>query len=251
MRIKTSKRRLKVEGDVGFDAKYYHRLNPDADDWPQIHERVDALKADPEFDMAPITVVRWSRGKLPFMLIDGLYRLRAYHAAGRTRIPATVVSGVPQSQWFQRGVEIQMKYQFLKRLDPQDKAYIATKLQAEYGWTIAQAAALLRVTPGAMQKMVAKRAVPLTAGQAVPLVAKGSHEVRRLGGQDFGFLKAPFTESNGSPAVVNALAEQAPVAATGPLQVLDSFLALLRSGCLDMADQAVKDRVSEIKRLLP
>ena len=250
MKVKQARKQLKVEGQVGFDEKFYHRVELEPKDWQHIYQASDALKADPNFNLDPIIVVRWTGGEQSHMLLDGLYRLRIYHAAGRDRIPATVLTGLPRSQWFAHGVEMQMRYQFHKNLTAGDKAFIALKLTKEQGWSLAKAAQLLRATQPAVQRMLAGKAIPLTASQAIPL--RVGYSKRTIGTQDFGFLKGPVRGANGTKAhALAALAAQDSVAAMDPIQILDSFIALLKSGCVDMTDQDVAQRVLEIKQLLP
>jgi len=250
MQIKRVKKRLKVQGQVGFDEKYYHRVELEPKDWQHIYQASDALKADPSFDLDPIIVVRWTGGKQPHMLLDGLYRMRIYHAAGRDRIPALVLSGLPRSQWFAHGVEIQMRYQFHKNLTPGDKAFIALKLTKEQNWSLADAAKLLKTSTVALQRMLAGKAVPLIASQAIPL--RVGYSRRLIGSQNYGFLKGPVRGANGSKAAaLAALAVQDHIVATDPFQVMDSFLALLKAGCVDMTDQGVVARITEIKQWMP
>lgn len=228
---------------LDYDAKYYPRVNG-REDWITVLRYRETLEENPDYEFDPITVVRATGYKRPFMLIDGLHRTKAYVQAGRTEIPA-VIERLPQSKWMARSVELNSRHG--RPLDAGDRAWVSTRLLEE-GWDIGQVANLLRMKVASLEKIMYRRAVRITEKDAEDIPFGRANRIVESG--HVGFLKAPLTEANGTPGVLEALKSQFSVTNYDVIGVLDSFLAVLRSGVIDMTDEAIEGKVREIKRLV-
>jgi hypothetical protein len=239
---------------IGYDPKYYPRVNG-KEDWYTVNIYKDALLAKPSLAFAwtpdhpergfpPVVLVRATAKKWPYLLLDGLHRLRTYHAAEYDEIPA-VVERLPESKWFARSAELNV---ISKRgLDKGDKAWIAKRLEAD-GYTFKEAADLLHMRVESLERIVADCTVKLKASGAKNIPnGRGNREVD---GKHFGFLKAPFAEFAGTTTAETALSSQGPVASMDALGILDSCVAVLECG-VDMTDEEVVQRIERIRALLP
>jgi len=234
--------RLKLE-DVGYDPAFYPRVNGQPD-WLTILRYTEALVADPRHDFPEVNVVRAQGFDTPYLLIDGVHRSRSYHNAKRETIPA-IVEKIPQSKWFSRSVELNCRHG--RSLDTGDKAYIATKLESD-GWSIDEVAKLLCMKVESLEKIKASRIVKLSA-KAQKIIPAGRGN-RQVNGGSYGFLKAPMAGAQGMASSVVALQTQGSVASHDVLGILDSMIAVLRAGVLDMSNEEVSVRVSAVKELL-
>jgi hypothetical protein len=196
----------------------------------------------------PIHVVKtaFSHGNKDFayLIIDGLHRIRAHAAAEFTEIFA-IVEHIPQSKWFARSVELNADSK--RALDSGDRAYILKRLTID-GYTTAQVAKLLNMEVGSLERMEVKSIQKLSAkdGGLIPM----GRSNREIGDGNFGFLKAPFAEVTGTNRGAATLKVQAAVSAGNAIQILDSMLALLISGSLDLTDDEVAGRITKIQELL-
>ena len=228
---------------IDYDPKYYPRVNG-APDWITIIRYTEPLQLNPRFQMPKVVVVRATGYKFPYVLIDGLHRLRSYVRAGRDRIPATE-ERIPQSKWLARSVELNAQHG--RPLDTGDKAWIATRLQEE-GWEVSKVADLLHMKVESLEKMMVTRCVRISSKAAE--VIKIGRSNRKVNGKHYGFLKAPLVESNGTSKAEVALKTQHSVTSHDVLAVLDSMVSVLESGVVDMKDEEVAARIEAIRKLL-
>lgn len=246
-------KRIRID-QIGYDPDYYPRANG-REDWYTVNVYKSALLANPSLAFGwtpehpdrgfpPVVVVRATAREWLYLLLDGLHRLRTYHAAGYEDIPATV-ERLPESRWLARSVELNVAGK--RGLDVGDKAFIARKLEAA-GWAVGDVAALLQMQVETLEKIKASRVVKLTAGAARKIVPGRSN--REIDGKHYGFLKAPFVPLAGTANVQEALEAQGPVAARDAAHVLDSAIAVLACG-VDMADEEIARRVERLRELLP
>ena len=224
---------------VDYDPKYYPRVNG-VPNWITILQYTEVLKSKAA-SFPPIVVVKAPCKKAVYTLLDGLHRLRAYHKAGRTSIPA-VIERIPQSKWFARSVELNAAHG--RPLDTGDKAWIAVRLKEE-GWDLDQVSGLLKMSPSSLKKMVSSRCVKITKGDAEAVPIGRSH--RESNGSHYGFIKAPLINSVNPE---KALAFQGSINSHDVLSILDSMIAALESGVVDIRKKDVSARVSKIKKLL-
>jgi hypothetical protein len=228
--------------DIGYDPKYYPRVNG-KEDWIRVLHYQEILKADPNKDLDSIVVVKAIGMKVPWMLLDGLHRVRSYHRAGRPDIPA-IEERLPRNRWLARSFELNKKHG--RPLEYSDYAWTATSLREE-GWKDARIAELLSVTVERLEKIIATRVVLIDTATAEAIPHGRSH--RQIGEKHYGFLKAPFMEKERLPAEeIEALKLQAPVSSMSVLNVLDSALAVLMAG-VDMTDEEIVERVDKLYRL--
>jgi hypothetical protein len=87
---------------IGYDPEYYPRVNG-KEDWLTVHRYKEAIKAHPwkakpkEAGAFPAVVVAKATGyDWPYILLDGLHRVRAFSAAGLESI-AAIVEHLPKS----------------------------------------------------------------------------------------------------------------------------------------------------------
>jgi len=246
--------------DVGYEPKYYPRVNAQ-EDWFTVNVYKDALVADPRrsdskryphIAFPPIHVVRatpktFRKNPYKYMVIDGLHRLRAFYAAGRTEIYAEVES-LPESKWFARSVELNVASK--RAFDTGDKAFIAKRLQ-EDGWEIKDVASLLLMRVESLEKIFISRCQKLRVTELVK-AGREHRGNRKVNGAHYGFLKAPYAEAgiSGTSKGLEALTYQGSTTSTDVLQILDSFLGVLETGILDLSNEEVKARVERIAELV-
>lgn len=232
---------------IGVIPKYYPRVNGQAD-WLTVHRYTDALRANSKFDFPPVVVVKvvgLADFEYRYLLIDGAHRVRAYIAAGRDEIPV-IVENIPRSTWFARSVELNSTHG--RGLDTGDKAWIAERLTEE-GYSEKQIAKLLFMTVESLQKIRITRVVKIHAAER-KLIPEGRGN-RKMERGAIGFLKAPLVNSTGSrPQLIAAIQSQGAVSSHDVADVLDSFIAVLRSGVVDMANTEVAAKISIIRELL-
>jgi len=242
--------------DIGYEPKYYPRVSA-KEDWHTVNVyrevlMVDSRKADPQkypqSAFPPIHVVRvLKKGPYRYMLIDGLHRVRAFHAAKIAEICA-VVEHLPESKWFARSVELNVASK--RGFDTGDKAYIAKRLETE-GWEFKAIADLLEMRLESLEKIYVSRCHKL---RVTKIVKKGPEHrgKRKIDGDYYGFLKAPYAVAglSGTSKATQALAVQGPVTSKDVMHILDSFLGLLEVGSLDMSDPNVQSRIERISSLL-
>lgn len=228
---------------IDYEPKYYPRANGEAD-WMTIHRYTDALLADKQCEFSPITVVKATGKDRPFLLIDGLHRIGAYTRAGRERIPA-VIERLPQSRWLARSVELNVCHG--RTLDTGDKAWICKRLE-EDGWDKQSVAQLLKMRVESLEKIVVTHCAKLTIKSAE--LIKPGRSNRQIGKEHFGFLKAPVTGANGTQFQQEALASQNSLSSRTVVNVLDSVIAVVKSGCIDMSNDEMASRVQALKELL-
>lgn len=236
---------LKLE-QIGCDPNFYPRVNGDAD-WLTVHRYTDALKANARFNFPAVVVVRatgFPKGfDCPYLLLDGRHRCRAYVAAGREVIPV-IVETLPRSKWFARSVELNAAHG--RTLDTGDKAWIAERLN-EDGWSDEDVGKLLFMSADSIQKIKAGRVVKLTAAARKIIPEGRGNRTMKSGG--VGFLKAPLVGANGRMSIV-ALQSQSRVSSHDVESVLESMIAVLRSGVVEMANPDIAVKVSMIRELM-
>lgn len=235
---------------VGYDQNFYPRANG-KEDWLTVFRYKEAIvahpwKADVRKRMAfpPIVVVRSTGYDWPYLLLDGLHRLRAFHNAGHEKIWAEV-ERLPQSKWLARSVELNIDSK--RALDAGDKRWVAMRLK-EDGWEDGQVATLLEMEPSSFQKLVSTGCQRLTAKQA-EMVPEGRGN-RKINGDRYGFLKAPFADATGTANAIPVLQSQGKVSSREPMQIVDSFLALLESGCVDMTNEELVEKLKSARSML-
>jgi hypothetical protein len=160
--------------------------------------------------------------------------MRAYLRAKRERIPA-VVERLPESKWFARAVELNVPNG--RSFTTQDKAFIANRLDRE-GWNETEQAKLLQMPIESLQRIKVDR-----------LVRAQLQTGKRGGGAGMLVLKAPARGLVGR-AAQRAQRFQAPLATASVVSALDQTIAVLKMGLVDMGDEAVAERIEEIRELL-
>lgn len=235
---------------IGYDPEYYPRVNGQ-EDWLTVHRYKEALKSHPwKADATkpgafpPIIVVKASGYDWLYNLLDGLHRLRAWHAAGLDKIPTTI-ERLPKSRWLERSVELNIDSK--RPLDSGDKRWIATKLSAQ-GWKPEKIASLLCMERASFEKLVATNVHKLTRA-AAKKIPKGRAN-RSVNGGDYGFLKAPFTGISGTSNAGKALLGQAAVTSRDAHQIVESFIALMEAKAVDPTDERLMDRLHHAATLL-
>lgn len=223
---------------IGYDPEYYPRVNG-KEDWYVVNVYKDALLATPgkanpsrRNSFPPVVVVSVTTGyEFPYLLLDGLHRVRAFHAAGRKQI-AAYVERLPQSQWLRRSVELNVDGKV--PLGAGDKRWVAKKLQAG-GMENDEIATLLCMTDTSFTKLMASNIERLTQTSARRIPAGRSH--RQVGEDHLGFIKAPFSAVSGTANAQRALATQSAVPSRTDTQVLRSFVSLLEARAIDVRDE--------------
>lgn len=242
--------------DVGYEPKYYPRVNGH-ENWLTVlrysnHLKVDPRRADPtkhsNIAFPPITVVKaspkvWKKKKFPYMLLDGLHRIRAFHSADLTEIYAEVET-LPESKWFARSVELNVDSKL--PFDTGDLAFIAKRLEAD-GWSMDAIAKHLLIKVDALQKIYVTRCQKIKITKATKNTVE-SRASREIGGERFGFLKSPLAKAGlaGTSKGQQALLVQDSVNDSSVISILDSFLAILEGGIVDLSDDAVAGRMAKI-----
>ena len=228
--------------EIGYDPKFYPRANG-VENWLTVHQYTEAL-TDPKYEFPPIVVVRSPRAEFKFMVIDGLHRIRTYARVKRLTIPA-IIERVPESKWFARSVELNSTHG--RSFDVGDKAFIGIRLESD-GWSDGRVAKLLHMKLESLQKIKVNYAVKLTQSAAKKIkVGRGN---RKVNGDNYGILKAPFTDLAGTASATKALAVQSPVSLRSVTAVLDSAIAVLQSGIVDPSDEEVASRLLALKGLI-
>jgi len=238
---------------IDYDPKYYPRVNG-RPDWLTIVRYTDTLLADPSYDFDPIVVMRSAGHKietlegirdcLPYLLSDGLHRVRSYARAGRQRIPAEI-ERLPQSKWMERSVELNSRHG--RALDNGDKAWVTRRLQAE-GWQIPRIAELLHMRADSLERIVAERSVKITKKDAAEI--KPGRSNRKIDGNHYGFLKAPMVGAPTKENILEALKSQDAVSSFDVAAVLDSMIACLRAKVINLADEDIAEKIEEIRLLM-
>lgn len=235
---------------IGYDPEYYPRVNGDAD-WMTIHRYKEAVsthpdKADPSNPGAfpAVVVVRATGYEWPYLYLDGLHRGTAFASAGLEKI-AAVVERLPKSRWLERSVELNIDGK--RTLDSGDKRWVATRLAAD-GWKPEKIASLLCMEQASFEKLVATNITKLTQSSA-KLIRSGRSN-RQIGGEHYGFLKAPFTDVSGTGNAQKALRMQDRVASREALQIVESFVALLESKAVDLTDERIADGLRRASDLI-
>lgn len=246
--------RLKI-ADIGYDPKYYPRVSG-REDWVTVQRYKGALLANPKLAFGwsedhpkagfpPIHAVRATGFPSPYMLLDGLHRVRTYHAADYEEIPA-IIERLPQTKWFERSVELNIRNS--RPMDTGDRLYAAKRLE-EDGMDFHSIAGILQMPPESLQKLMVERLVKIPVSELRKKTIPAGRGNREIGGANYGFLKAPFADQNTTPHnACEALAVQDPVAAGNVVQILRSAVAVLECG-VDETDEEVVELVVELHRL--
>lgn len=235
---------------IGYDPHYYPRVCA-KEDWHWVNVIRDAILANPALlDLAnpnhldPIHVVPDKRKGWQYLIIDGLHRSKATRAAGYDKIPA-IIERIPKSKWLARSAELNARGQ--RPLEPSDKAWVYERLSSD-GYEPKTIAELLGMQVKSLEKIVSERVQRITVKEAelIP-VGRGN---RRINGKHRGFVKSPLKGLVGTAAGTNALRRQGPLNAKTAVNVLDSTIALLETGALDLKDEEIVARLATLKRLL-
>lgn len=236
---------------IGYDPRYYPRVNGH-EDWMTALRYKEALvthpeKSDPKNPGAfpPIVVVKAAGFDWPYILLDGLHRLRAFHQAGMEKIAATI-ERLPKSKWLERSVELNIDSK--RPLDSGDKRWVAKLLMEEEGWTADRVATLLEMETGSFERLMSVGVHKLTAKSA-KLISKGRSN-REINGRHYGFLKAPMVDASGAANAEKALLMQGSVTSHDARQIASSFVAMLESRCFDLTDSELLANLSRAKELL-
>lgn len=239
---------------IGYEPRYYPRVNG-KEDYYTVNLYRDALlgcpdlafgwtESTPDTGFPPIVVVRATGRTWPYLLLDGLHRLRAYHAADLEEIPA-IVERLPETKWFARSAELNATSK--KPLGPGDKAFIAEHLEKEGGMSNKEIAKLLMMRVESLERIRAEHTVKLKSTEAkAKLIGRANREIE---GKHYGFLKAPFKEFAGTASAESALAVQDPIAGMDTLHILDSAIAVLECG-VDDTDEAIAGRLERLRELV-
>lgn len=235
---------------IGYDPEYYPRVNG-REDWLTVHRYKEALKSHPwkadarkEYAFPPVVVVKTTGYDFPYLLLDGLHRVRAFGVCGIDKIWAAVES-LPKSKWLARSVELNIDGK--RPLESGDKRWIATKLTAE-GWKSGDIAQLLCMEQGSFDKLVASNIQKLTQASAKSIAFGRSN--RQIDGEHIGFLKAPFKGLTGTGNAQRALKSQHSVSSREATQIIESFIALMEAKAIDTTDERIVDLLLRVKELL-
>lgn len=235
---------------IGYDPQFYPRVNG-AEDWLTVHRYKESLKCQPwkadannEGAFPPIVVVKTTGYEWPYLLIDGLHRIGAFSGAGYDAIWANV-ERLPKSKWLERSVELNIAGK--RPLDSGDKRWVATRL-AEIGWKPERIAGLLEMEKASFEKLMSTGIQKLTkaASRSIPV----GRSNRQIDGHSVGFLKVPFTDVTGTGNALKTLALQSSVSSRNSRQIIESFVALLESGCIDYTDEWTVERIEAIRNLI-
>lgn len=235
---------------IGYDPEYYPRVNG-KEDWLTVHRYKEAVKSQPwKSDpnrpgaFPPVVVVKTTGYDTPYLLLDGLHRVRAWSAAGLDRIAATIES-LPKSKWLERSVELNIDSK--RPLDSGDKRWVAKKLSAE-GWKPGDIANLLCMEGESFKKLMATNVQKISQASSKSIAFGRSN--RMIGKESFGFLKAPFAAVSGTANGTKALKSQASTSAREAIQIIESFVALLESKAIDFTDERVSELLARAETLL-
>lgn len=222
---------------IGYDPQHYPRVNGEAD-WMTVNRYRASLvthpwKSDPKREGAfpPVIVVKATGYEWPYILLDGLHRLKAFSAAGYKSIWA-IVERLPQSKWIARSTELNIASK--RPLDSGDKAWVASRLLHD-GWNRAQVASLLEMETASFEKLMSTGVQKLSKSSVEKI--KPGRSNRRINGDHYGFLKAPFRGVTGAANARTALTMQESVTSRDARQIIESFIAILESRCIDMTDE--------------
>lgn len=227
---------------ISYDQKFYPRVNGTAN-WMTVLRYKEALER-PSYQFPPVVVVRSTGYQVPYILIDGLHRLKAYANAGRRKIPA-IVERIPQSKWMIRSVELNRSHG--RQLDNRDKAWIALRLKDD-GVEMPKIAELLNMKEESLERIVTTRAVRISSAMAETIPEGPSN--RRINGRRYGFLKAPVVDVSDEESTVAALQTQHSITSHDVVAILDSMISILRSKVVDVSDEEVAAKVQVVKDLL-
>lgn len=235
---------------IGYDPAYYPRVDG-REDWLTVHRYKEAIKSQPwRADASragafpPVVVAKATGYDFPYVLLDGLHRLKAFGGAGRDKIAATI-EHIPKSKWLARSVELNIDSK--RPLDSGDKRFVATALRAD-GWKDGDIASLLCMEPDSFKKLVATNVQKLTASSAKSIPFGRSNRV--IADEHIGFLKAPFSGVSGTGNAQRALRNQASVSSRESIQIIESFVALLESKAIDFTDERVAELLERANTLL-
>lgn len=235
---------------IGYDPAYYPRVNG-KEDWLTVHRYKEAVKSQPwkadasrQGSFPAVIVVKATGYEWPYILLDGLHRVRAWSAAGLKSI-AAIVEHLPKSKWLERSVELNIDSK--RPLDSGDKRWVATKLTAD-GWKAGDIASLLCMEADSFKKLMATNVQKLTQASAKSILPGRSN--RQVGDENFGFLKAPFRDVTGIGNAQRALRTQASVSCREAKQIIESFISLLESKAIDFTDESTASLLSRADELL-
>ena len=236
---------------IDYDPQYYPRVNG-KEDWMAVARYKEALEVDPSLadpkenkKAFPPIVVVWVLAKKMWMLLDGLHRVRAFHAAGLTHIYAEVET-IPKSKWMARAAELNVESS--RALDDGDRAWICKRLEAD-GFKRDKIAKLLVMKMDRLERIMIERPHILKVKEA-KIIKQGGRSHRKVNGKSYGFLKAPYKGLSGTNKGTEALMEQGCVNSSNVLQVLREAIAIARVGVIDMTDEETAAAVVELVGLL-
>jgi hypothetical protein len=98
------------------------------------------------------------------------------------------------------------------------------------------------------KKLMATNVQKLTQASAKSILQGRSN--RQIGGDNIGFLKAPFTDVSGTGNAQKALRNQSSVSCREAAQVIESFVALLEAKAIDMSNERVAGLMLRVRELL-
>jgi hypothetical protein len=232
---------------IAFDPDFYPRCSGEAD-WQTVMIYHQAIQTNPwkadyrkKHAFPPITVTKPPGFQVPFLGLDGLHRLGAWKAAKFERIPA-FIENLPKSMWLRRATELNLISQ--RPLNSRDKTRLIAKFREE-GWEKEKISGFLMIKMESCEKMVHKGLVKLS-NKAAKKIPKGPSN-QLIGINSFGFLKAPFHDSEDR---ATALMVQSPVAAMNVDQIMDSFIAVLESRCIDLSQSQDYEKLQYIQELV-
>jgi len=227
---------------IGYDPAFYPRVNG-REDWMTVYRYSESLTADAKLQLcgpsgdSPPVVVRRHKWDHPYMLIDGLHRMRAYYRAKRDSLPCRV-ERIPESKWFARSVELNLTHGLV--LSAGDKSWIAVKLTHD-GWHDDKICGLLKIRSSLLEKFRARAVKIKSAGT-------GKRE-RQVNGDRYTFLKPPLDQFAGTATAERVAANQDTMVGRTVIQILDSAIQLLQNG-VDMSNEEVRERVDRLAKLV-
>lgn len=232
--------------EIGYDQHYYPRVNG-APDWITILRYTESLLTNPApfAGFPPIVVVRCTGRQEPYLLIDGLHRLRAAIKAELEQVPV-IVERIPQSKWLARSVELNAVHG--RPLDTGDKAWIVSRLKEE-GWELSDIAGLMKMRVESLEKIYVSRCQKISSAEAEAIPVGRSNRTL-LNGKHVGYLKAPLIGTTSKQQTIDALATQHSVTSHDVDAILDSMISVLTAGAVDVSVEKTAAKVASIRKLL-
>lgn len=204
--------------DCVLDGDYYPRCN-NAADWQTACKYAAAMKGGAKFP--PIEVVKGTDGK--WLVLCGWNRTKAARHAKLTSLPAVLLKGLPEKDWFYHAVLDNAKHG--RTATSQDRCMIAERLKRE-GRSTKLICQCIQVLADELPKWIAR---VRTDKDGNTVVAKAA--------------VVPALETRHEAA---ALRYSGPLANANVRRTLDEMLGLLNGKLIDVNEPAIRNRAENI-----